>query len=418
MSKERLVIKNFGPIKSVDLELGKMTILIGEQATGKSTIAKVLAMCKYFSNIVECKYNWGYNTEFDDGLRYWGIFEYLNEDTYIEYHCNEYKLHINYEIKDWEYNTNENGEAVGESYPAYAGAVVYFDWVSEKFQNLLNKLEEIKPWNNSEKKLYGQENSEWYNWYPDIHFFNNDVNALMKKPVFLPVERNLQGISFSKDLLLSEATQDQLRKISRIYISRGTQPLPFEELGLSFKRENSISYIKKENEQKFYQLSKSASGYQSIMPIAIAIKYYTEFLRTERNFIIEEIELSLFPKMQQKLIEYIIPSIYEKKCQFLLPTHSPYILSSLNNLLYAYKVAHSTKAKSEVDAVIKEKYWLNPDDVEVYYLENGGAKTLINKEDGLINIDDLDSVSEIINKEFDKLIAIEIQHSKEVENGV
>ena len=56
MEKERLVIMNFGPIKSVDLKLGKMTILIGEQATGKSTIAKVLSVCRYFSYIVNCSF--------------------------------------------------------------------------------------------------------------------------------------------------------------------------------------------------------------------------------------------------------------------------------------------------------------------------------------------------------------------------
>ena len=44
--REKLIIKNFGPIKSVDLDLGKITVLIGEQATGKSTIAKVLSICR------------------------------------------------------------------------------------------------------------------------------------------------------------------------------------------------------------------------------------------------------------------------------------------------------------------------------------------------------------------------------------
>ena len=37
--QERLVIENFGPIKSIDLNF-KMTILIGEQATGKVQLPK------------------------------------------------------------------------------------------------------------------------------------------------------------------------------------------------------------------------------------------------------------------------------------------------------------------------------------------------------------------------------------------
>ena len=65
--KERLVIKNFGPIREVDLELGKMTVLIGDQATGKTTIAKVLAMCRYFSYIVIKE------ATINQGLSEWGL---------------------------------------------------------------------------------------------------------------------------------------------------------------------------------------------------------------------------------------------------------------------------------------------------------------------------------------------------------
>ena len=39
--KETLHIKNFGPIKEVKLELGKVNVLIGDQGTGKSTVAKL-----------------------------------------------------------------------------------------------------------------------------------------------------------------------------------------------------------------------------------------------------------------------------------------------------------------------------------------------------------------------------------------
>ncbi len=41
--KEKLIIKNFGPIESVELKLGRFNVLIGENSTGKSTVAKVLA---------------------------------------------------------------------------------------------------------------------------------------------------------------------------------------------------------------------------------------------------------------------------------------------------------------------------------------------------------------------------------------
>lgn len=41
MANERLTVKNFGPIREADLDLRKVTVLIGEQASGKSVLAKL-----------------------------------------------------------------------------------------------------------------------------------------------------------------------------------------------------------------------------------------------------------------------------------------------------------------------------------------------------------------------------------------
>ena len=39
----RLIIRNIGPIKDVDIELNKVNVFIGEQSSGKSTIAKFVS---------------------------------------------------------------------------------------------------------------------------------------------------------------------------------------------------------------------------------------------------------------------------------------------------------------------------------------------------------------------------------------
>ena len=38
----RLIIKDFGPISSADVEIGKFTVVIGTQGTGKSSLAKLI----------------------------------------------------------------------------------------------------------------------------------------------------------------------------------------------------------------------------------------------------------------------------------------------------------------------------------------------------------------------------------------
>ncbi len=46
--KATLIIKDFGPIKDCQFEINKYTLLIGPQASGKSTVSKVLAVIHSF----------------------------------------------------------------------------------------------------------------------------------------------------------------------------------------------------------------------------------------------------------------------------------------------------------------------------------------------------------------------------------
>ena len=48
MKKESLRIQNFGALKDVEIpEVGKVNVLIGVSGSGKSTIMKILAMCRW-----------------------------------------------------------------------------------------------------------------------------------------------------------------------------------------------------------------------------------------------------------------------------------------------------------------------------------------------------------------------------------
>ena len=41
---EKLIIKNFGPISDIEIELKKYVVLIGDTSTGKSVIAKLICI--------------------------------------------------------------------------------------------------------------------------------------------------------------------------------------------------------------------------------------------------------------------------------------------------------------------------------------------------------------------------------------
>ena len=44
--KEKLVVRNFGPITNLDIEIRPLTLFIGTQGSGKSTVAKLLTICR------------------------------------------------------------------------------------------------------------------------------------------------------------------------------------------------------------------------------------------------------------------------------------------------------------------------------------------------------------------------------------
>jgi predicted ATPase len=398
--KEKLIIKNFGPIKSVDLDLGKITVLIGEQATGKSTIAKVLSICRYFSYIVDDSTLIGENFESSfvrNSLRDWGLAGFEKEGSYLKYSNEDYSLEINSE-KEEIYDNNHFYILTPDLVPK-----------SERFKKLIKSYNDLKP----KKADFGI----YTDWTIPHSFLTTDVKKVMNNPFHFPTERGLQSIfSLGKSSIqnLSDSLFNQLGDLARIskYFQKETL---IEPLSIHYKNVNGLGYTKKVNEDEFYSLNDGASGYKSTIPIVLAVKYYNEIENRKRTFTVEEPEQNLFPTTQKKLVEFMVESVNNFDNQFVLPTHSPYILTTLSNLIYAHKIGASENEKfqKEVDKIISKESWIDVKDISVYYLNNGEAKDLVDVEECLINLDDLDNVSEIINKEFDELLKIDMALEKE-----
>ena len=398
--KEKLIIRNFGPIKDIELDLGRFNILIGEQATGKSTVAKVLAVCRYFSYIVA-----GYGIKkFENGLTAWGLEEAIQKDSFIFYSCEHYSFtaeHIVntiYEQLDEE-NTNEH------QYPFF---LCKLDAKSIPFSKLLGELDKIKPEKQSEFSL------NHLSWSIPTSFFLNDVKSVMDNPFYLPTQRGLQSIfSIGQNSIqnLSDALFNQLAKLDGI-ARRFTNETYIEPLDIYYKNVQGRGYIRKANETEYYSLFNAASGYQSEIPIVLVIKYYNQLRKRSKTFLIEEPEQNLFPTAQEKLMEYIVEQTVGFDNSVLITTQSPYIQTSLNNMMYAYQVSQSHPEQTE--NVINKKYWLNPEDVSAYRLiSDGTAKNIIDNELKQINAGEIDEVSRVINEAWDKLADIEYSKKNE-----
>ncbi len=386
--KETLIIKNFGPIKSIELDLRKINVLIGEQATGKSTIAKVLAVCRYFSYIVDYRREevdkqgeFDINIQFFEGLRNWDIDSYLTEKSEIIYENSLYKFEYKNVSKEVDY-TRINPISIPND-----------------FSKLLTQLKDLK-----KDELKGNRDDLFaiLDWTPNENFYRLNVKKIMDNPLFIPAERVAQTLS-GKNALVSNAIQDELFKINKIVRTHKNEIL-IEPLSITYKNTNSIGYVKKNNEESFYTLHNGASGYQSAIPIVLAVKYYNEVEKRKRTFIIEEPEINLFPSAQKKLMAFFIKNVNENGHSFIIPTHSPYFLSAINDYLLAYKKGQINE--KETNEIIKKEYWLNIEDVSCYQLKNGKAYPIIDKKSGLISDNIIDDVSDDMNDEFENLLDI------------
>ena len=121
---------------------------------------------------------------------------------------------------------------------------------------------------------------------------------------------------------------------------------------------------------------------------------------------IEEGEMNIFPSTQYELVKAVIGAMnFERGDTLLLTTHSPYIMTSLNNLIQSgNSFRENPEMASTIDAVIPQACWLNYSDVNAWKVDDGIITSIKDDEYQLIASDALDEASERISGDFSKLI--------------
>ena len=93
--KEYITIKEFGPLKNIEnLEIKQFTVLIGESASGKSTLMKIVAMMRYLykmANIRSYLYRSKirkspFRLRLDTMMKRQGMTKMFTKDSLIVYH--------------------------------------------------------------------------------------------------------------------------------------------------------------------------------------------------------------------------------------------------------------------------------------------------------------------------------------------
>ena len=107
----------------------------------------------------------------------------------------------------------------------------------------------------------------------------------------------------------------------------------------------------------------------------------------------------------KKLITEFISLAKTGGNKILLTTHSPYILGTINNLLYANKISKKVDY-DKLRKIIHNYKWLDIEKVSAYYVEYGDMQSCLDEEFQAINNEVIDGASEKINSDYEKMVEL------------
>lgn len=439
---EQILISNFKAIvnaNAVPIQIKPMTVLMGEQASGKSTVAKLI----YFFKTIQEEIT----------------FELIENNTITPDNCNEIitnrirryfvflfgsTRHLSSFSIDY---TFQNGKKTSIKQNPIGNLHIKTTGLPQILKEALKSKEMLDTYQNSFNEFEQRERNRIIkNIGQKIRgFFGNDQNTL-----FLPASRNMtvmlenhltdiyakleNTIALSLDLSDTNRFQSE----NELILLKFLQYVRF--LRSKFQRAGSFEGLL-EDELMLNPTLNTAQAKQFITRVKSVLKgdYGSDQYGEKINFVgghiylqnassgqqesirtfqdiflhvlyadpifrvIEEPESHLFASAQKHLIEALaILANTNPKNQLVITTHSTFILRVLDNLL---KAAHLNSP--EVEPIIEKKAWIQFDDFSAYNLINGEIEMATNQEVKGVDARLFDDVTDQISNEFDELLNIQ-----------
>lgn len=405
---EQLIVKNFGPIKDATVDFKRVTVFIGPTGGGKSTLAKLAAIFRddnFFGASLDTRKKLFNNFAITNFFLPDTWFHWAGEGGYESYEIKKDLTQLETLV---DADKNIRGQFLKETKNQSRGELVKgiieksdYAEIERIVDNYLGGEKAIDP------KL--------------LHVFKQLEQLVAEslqtpQPSYFPSNRALvPAVEYSWAGLLRDdigLPKDTLDFANDFSLSRKSVPeLDIAFLNVKYLHRNGQDFIKVPGVETLFRLYETASGIQSVTPLLVLLENLSRNTKQAQSFIIEEPELNLYPTAQQGLLNWLVEKCTKGENDLTITTHSPYILSHLNLLLYAYHVGTKDEEKRrKVAAIIPEQYWLNPDEFAAYYV-NGpegatGVRSLLDPETKLISQNELDAVSGVQADEFDQLLDI------------
>ena len=152
------------------------------------------------------------------------------------------------------------------------------------------------------------------------------------------------------------------------------------------------------------KLAFASSGQQD--SLWVLMQFFLLILNKTKVFIIiEEPEEDLFPEAQKYMTDLMSLIANINGNQIMITTHSPYMLTSLNNHIFAEQVG--SRHQEKVSQIINPSLWISHQRVNACYVDEGTIRSIMDEELHLVKAEEIDNTSKLINNEFFQLTNVE-----------
>ncbi len=404
----KIKIKNFGPIKDgyqendgwMDIE--KVTVFIGDQATGKSCVAKLISTMSWLEKALYREDISNKNIRGDSFVKeycaYHRIDNYFREGTEIYYTGDLYS----FAYKNGLLTRNENQNVKKNIVPK----IMYVP--AER--NFLSVAKDVNDKEGLPKSLG--------TFAIEYNRSNRELNGILDLPI-----SNLK-FEYNKLNDISEIVGEDYR-INLLDASSGLQSL----VPLFIVSRNLALGIEKKRDPSILPYSVNQfSRMQAEFKELLTQEDLTEEQRQEKKEliqskydngsflnIVEEIEQNLFPTSQWQMLQSLLAfNNLNANNKLIMTTHSPYIINYISIaiqgefLLDKINKVNRLELKEKLEAVVPQKSVVSAKNVIVYQLERNGTIAKLANPEGIPS--DRNSLNQSLahgNQMFDSLLEIE-----------
>ena len=365
----KLTINNIGKLKNAEVEISGITVITGENDTGKSTVGKVL--WSVFNSFYEIKNQVRkdkINSIFRESRRFLGLQQSrklrnkivqeseIDEEIDLDDLINQIEINLRLER-----NNNKEIERILDKIKKrtkLSEKEVLKEIIQKNFDNefnyQINNLNLLKNGNivldikNKKLKLAFNNNKvelsedEYFSLYAKAILIDNPrildgLDDLLVFPLFNENAHSLDLIKLLRDYKDLTATDRVLNKEKSLQIEKILNSV----VGGNFEKDEMGAYIYKNNNGIDINIKNLSTGLKTFSMMKLLL--LNNEIEENGTIILDEPEIHLHPEWQLKFAELIVLLQKEFGMHILLTTHSPYFVNALEVFSEKYGVDEKCK---------------------------------------------------------------------------